>query len=134
MLNKYTISFTYLLILILGIGIYSCILIMINKTNNTKEEMINKEDKVLINKIETKNIEIQGSNKPLELNNKPEPKYKIYIVDADVVNIRKEPTTKSEIINKYKKNDKVTILKVVNNWGELKEGGYIHIDLLKSVY
>lgn len=55
-------------------------------------------------------------------------------VTADVLNVRKEPTTASAIVTKVKKNEVYTIVEEHGTWGKLKSGvGWISLNYTKRI-
>jgi len=64
------------------------------------------------------------------------PKTKLYIVTAEVANVRSVPSTKSQIIGQVKINDLVEVISQSgNDWYKIKYNtseAYIHQSLLKE--
>lgn len=64
------------------------------------------------------------------------PKTKLYIITAEVANVRSEPSTKSQIIGQVKINDLVEVVSQSgNDWYKIKYNtseAYIHTSLLKE--
>ena len=77
---------------------------------------------------------IQGTNSSSNSSTQgKEVSYKVKIT-ADVLNVRKNPTTESAITCKVKKNDVYTIVSENNGWGKLKSGaGWISLSYAKKI-
>ena len=58
----------------------------------------------------------------------------VRVVTANMLNIRKEPNSKSQILETVKKGDAFTVVKDMGNgWVQLKSGGYVYSRYLKKV-
>lgn len=53
-------------------------------------------------------------------------------VTCDVLNVRKNHTTNSEIVEQVRKNDRFTIVGEYKNWGKLKTGNWVCLDYIKK--
>lgn len=63
-------------------------------------------------------------------------KNKSYLVkvDCDVLNVRREPSTASNVVTQIKRNEVYTIVETKNNWGKLKSGvGWISLNYTRRV-
>lgn len=153
MQGRYRITIVYFIVVTIGILIYLTFLLTIGfksadknyKTNytykNTESNNLNTELQDTINII-NENITTIESPVTIPKNFAKEKQLKkqnneIYKVKVDILNVRKEPNTKSQILKKYSKNDNIIIIdnNIINNeeqiWGELKSGGFASMPLLE---
>lgn len=144
MRDKCVIYGIYIFILIIGITIYSLVLLGINKKYNTEQntppiqindaKIDSNNKKAIDNKSQTINSKTEEENKNQQVykqkDKKQESKNTLYIINVNVANVRETPSVNAKIINKYKLNDEVVVTKKINKWAELKNGGFIYIDLL----
>lgn len=73
-------------------------------------------------------------NKSVETSNTPNNVNYIVEVTADVLHVRKEPTTNSSIVTNVKKPYRYTIVEERNGWGRLKSNvGWIKLSYTKRV-
>lgn len=143
MQSKYVVHITYILMLVSGVAIYLLILFMINNKQNTslntmhskqinsiqmENEFVNK-NKVIDSTINDNIIKEDHTNNEL-VNENIVNNYLTYTINVSVANVRESPSTSAKIISRYKINDEVVVIRKINKWAELKDGGFIHIDLL----
>lgn len=122
-----------------GVTIYALMLFAINNKHNVKfnatnnqiefNELENNKEEITIN-LKDEKEEYITQEEPINKDKNTNNKNSIYIIKVDVANVREKPSTDAKIINKYKLNDEVIIIKQFDKWAELKEGGFIHLDLL----
>jgi len=58
----------------------------------------------------------------------------IYIVSANVINVRACPSEKCPVVRKRLKGDLVVVEKAENNWVETKTGNFIYKPLLRKLF
>lgn len=157
MQGKYRIYFSYSLILIAGILLYLIVIFLweykdvfgYTYTENLKNKFLDSAPKSAPQTDENEltfefindNIEEidksidKDSVQNLAINADSALEFETYIVASNIANIRENPTTKSNIFKRLQKGDKVDIIKIHNQnsnlWGELKEGGFVYMELLE---
>lgn len=57
-----------------------------------------------------------------------------YRIQADIVNIRLLPTSKSRLIKRAYKNEVVVVETIEEGWAKLEQGGYISLEFLKKIH
>ena len=126
MQNRYRINGIYILISIVGVGLYLSMLFIISNSNKKIEPIIFNEQKINIAQDKEKTqlepiIEDEITNESLT-----------YMVIVDGVNVREKPNIKSNIIKKYKYMDELKIINENNGWGEIENGGFVFMKLLQK--
>lgn len=66
-----------------------------------------------------------------KIQNKPE-KAQIYSVKTGILNVRELPSTEAKIIRKYAQGDNILIAASKDNWGALKDGGFVSMDFIEK--
>lgn len=161
MYNKAKIYVVYTVIVLIGLGLYIFTIFLAHNTKTTRnlnnintsitksdvdytpyeDNIQNMEDNKILdsekpitnqNNNTTTQILPQTTQIPTKPVSSTTNTSNIYKINATSVNVRQSPSTDSAIVKQYKRDMRVEIVEITNEWGKLSDGGYIHMTLLSK--